>query len=375
MTQEELTNYAYQVSNRFDKINTVYIEELSKQIKEIGELTPSQLDKVVQLSKMSENLDKINQMLAIASSVTVKELYEVYKKVGGFAYDRYQQAYKMKTGLAKGNRTWLTSYIDAVGDLTNGTFQNLSRTTVISQTYRDTIDTACDAVLAGVDDYNGAVRKSVAQVATNGISVQYSSGVTRRIDSAVRMNVLEGVKQVNEHVRERAGREFGADGVEVSVHALCAPDHLDIQGKQFSKAEFEKVNGALKRKIATCNCHHITFPIILGISEPAYTKEELAKYRKNSTEMLDVNGSKMTRYQATQLQRRMETEMRKTKDLCIAGRTSGDSRLQERAERRLKKLRDTYTKVSSDAGLKPKWDRTYVPGYYGKQFTPKQVTI
>ena len=37
------------------------------------------------------------------------------------------------------------------------------------------------------------------------------------------------------------GQKFGADGVELSAHAICAPDHLAVQGRQFSNEEFDKM--------------------------------------------------------------------------------------------------------------------------------------
>lgn len=44
--------------------------------------------------------------------------------------------------------------------------------------------------------------------------------------------------------------QLGADGVEISAHGFCAPDHEDIQGKQMTKAEYAKWDAAPIQSIA-----------------------------------------------------------------------------------------------------------------------------
>ena len=92
---------------------------------------------------------------------------------------------------------------------------------------------------------------------------------------------------------------MGPDGVEISAHMLCAEDHLPYQGRQFSLEEFERLNQTLRRPIAKgiWNCSHVAEPIVLGISEPAYTEEELAEYRRSSLEQVTIDGKTRSRYQ------------------------------------------------------------------------------
>ena len=93
--------------------------------------------------------------------------------------------------------------------------------------YRDAVDVAITSVQAGVTDYNSAIRRTMKTAAQDGLRVKYpNSGLTRRLDSAVRQNVLDGVRAVNNDVLRQLGNEYGADGVEISAHALCATDHL-----------------------------------------------------------------------------------------------------------------------------------------------------
>lgn len=381
----DLTDYAYIVSARFEAINTHYIKLMAKQIKEIGKLSPSNLFRLQQMSKMQQNIDSIEYMLAQETGKTLDELDKVLELSGLSVYKDAYELYVAHNRIQvpfKQNQNMM-NYIRSVQSLTHNTFMNMSNTTVIFEPYRNLVDVAIDAVTNGIDSYNNIIHKQLTDStlqsnlrnADEGLKVTYASGLTRRLDSAVRMNVLEGVRQVNNGIREKAGEEFGADGVEVSAHALCARDHIDIQGKQFSKKEFELRNEELRRHISTCNCKHYTFPIILGVSKPTYTDKELKQYKANSEKPVNINGREMTKYQATQAQRNMETAIRKQKDKYIFADTMGDTEMAEKIKNNINQLQSQYNSISQQAGLSPKMDRTYVPGYTGKQVKPKSIKL
>lgn len=385
ISEADLTDYAYIVSARFDAINTHYIKLMAKQIKEIGKLSPSNLFRLQQMSKMQQNIDSIEYMLAQETGKTLDELDKVLELSGLSVYKDAYELYVAHNRIQvpfKQNQNMM-NYIRSVQSLTHNTFMNMSNTTVIFEPYRNLVDVAIDAVTNGIDSYNNIIHKQLTdstlqsnlRYTDEGLKVTYASGRTRRLDSAVRMNVLEGVRQVNNGIREKAGEEFGADGVEVSAHALCARDHIDIQGKQFTKKEFELRNEELRRHISTCNCKHYTFPIILGVSKPTYTDEELKQYKANSGKPVNINGKEMTKYQATQAQRNMETAIRKQKDKYIFADTMGDTEMAEKIKNNINQLQSQYNSISQQAGLSPKMDRTYVPGYTGKQVKPKSIKL
>jgi hypothetical protein len=95
---------------------------------------------------------------------------------------------------------------------------------------------------------------------------------------------------------------------------MCAEDHAPYQGRQFSNAEFARIQGGLERPIAKgMNCRHQTFPIIMGVSKPSYSDKQLMEYREQSNRKVTVAGKTMTAYEFTQRQRRMETSVRKLK--------------------------------------------------------------
>lgn len=228
--------------------------------------------------------------------------------------------------------------------------------------YRKAVNKAVQAVQSGNVDYFTQIRKTVEELG-GGMKVVYPSGYSRRLDSAMRMNVLDGVREVNFNIREQQGKEFGADGYEISVHGLSAPDHVNIQGKQYSLEEYKQLNESLKRPIGTLNCHHFATPIILGISEADFTDKQLNEYAEKSNKIHDVNGKQLTGYETTQEQRKYELKLRKLKERQMALQRVGDNRGAKRVQQDIQQTESDYEKFSKKVGLRTKPRRASVPLY------------
>ena len=105
---------------------------------------------------------------------------------------------------------------------------------------------------------------------------------------------------------------------------VCAEDHLHVQGKQYSKKEFERVNSSLDRPIGEYNCRHFVFRIVLGVNQPSYTRSQLRQLEQESLSKVEYEGNTYTKYEATQVQRKLETAIRQQKDNQIIARASGN---------------------------------------------------
>lgn len=366
LTPEQITARSYVISQHFEKVNTEYIKLMAKHIKEIGELTDTDKHRLSILARTSHDTEKITKMLAQETGKALQETYELYEECGLSEYEGTEVYFKHNniTQIPFAENMVIMNWLNSVGRSTAQTFVNLANTTVIQKSYKDAIDEAVVAVSAGLDDYKSQLRKIIKNN-VNGARVQYASGITRRLDSAARMNILDGVRSVNNGVRYYSGLQFGADGVEVDAHGLCAPDHLDIQGRQFSIKEFEFKNEHLRRKISTCNCQHGISYIILGVTPPTYNEQELQDIANYSNELVDLNGKQVTRYEASQRMRQLETSMRYKKDEIVGLEAGGFDASKEKKQLNL--LRAKYREVADSASLKKRYDRVYVPGYKVKQ--------
>lgn len=363
LSQEELTETAYQISERFEKVNTFYLSKMAEQVKEIGKLDKDNMHRLQQMAKMGANIDEINAYFAQQTGLALNDIYNLYDRSAKSIYKDVAHLYAHR-GIKQVpilKNAVIQNYINSVKQLTQGTFMNMARTTVIAESYRHAIDLALDTVATGIDDYQTVMRREIIDKVGSGMRIRYTSGRTRRIDSACRMNILEGVRQINMGVRREAGKQYGADGVEIDAHGLCADDHLPYQGKQYSLKQYENLNSNLQRPIGTCNCQHGISYIILGISPPTYDTKELEQMEDYSHATVLVGNKKYTRYEASQAMRNAETNMRYKQDEIITLKKAGLDYAKQ--EEQLRQQKKTYYHLGKRAGLKVRYDRTYVPGY------------
>ena len=189
---------------------------------------------------------------------------EVYAQAARLAYESMNKYYAAKgiTQIPIEQQRAIVNFVNATASNTKNTFTSLNNTTAVGfrvmnldgtvryerfkTYYHNLVDQAISEVATGQVGYGSAVRNALKQTVDSGIRVlDYQSGYSRRLDSAMRQNVLDGVKDIAHEVARQTGEQFGADGVEVDAHNYCAPDHLPFQGKQFKKSEFEDIQNSL----------------------------------------------------------------------------------------------------------------------------------
>lgn len=373
--------------NRFNQYNTKVLEKLGEAIKKFDGVSPSTAHKIAQQLKYGTDIDDLIAELSELSGKSIKDIEEAFDLVAeenvAFA-EVYAKAKNMEFVDYRNNEQ-LQRLVKGIARETNATFRNISRAKAIGfvlkdengnkifknlkKTYNDLIDEAVFNVTTGTSDYQSSMRGVMKQLADSGVKIHeekvgYKSGYNVRIDSAVRQNVLTGVRQVNLEVQKQVGRDFGADGVEISAHSPCAEDHLHIQGKQYSNKEFARLNGDLERPIGEYNCRHFVFSIVLGVNQPSYTQKMLDKMNKESRSIIEYEGNKYTKYEATQVQRKLETAIRKEKDRQIIARASGDKDGVGIAQSNISTLTSKYNDFSKSAGLDTYKNRLAVSGYH-----------
>lgn len=372
--------------NRFNQYNTKVLEKLGEAIKKFDGISPTNAHKIAQQLKYGTDIDDLIEELSKLSGKSIKDIEETFDLVAKenveFA-EVYAKAKNMEFVDYKDNDQ-LKRLVKGIAGETNATFKNISQAKAIGfvlkdadgnkifknlkKTYNDLIDEAVFNVTTGTTDYQSAMRSVMKQLADSGVKIHeekvgYKSGYNVRIDSAVRQNVLTGIRQVNLEVQKQVGRDFGADGVEISAHSPCAEDHLPIQGKQYSNAEFKKLNASLERPIGEYNCRHFVFSIVLGVNQPSYSNKMLNQMNRESQSIIEYEGKKYTAYEATQVQRKLETAIRKEKDRQIIARASGDKDGVSIAQQNITTLTHKYNDFSKNAGIDTYKNRLAVSGY------------
>ena len=114
----------------------------------------------------------------------------------------------------------------------------------------------------------------------------------------------------------------------------------------------------MERPIGTLNCQHFVTPIVLGVSKPVYTRKDLEDINRRSSERIEYKGQKMSRYEASQKQRQMETAIRYAKDERDAMVAAGDKLGATQARKKSASLSAEYKRFCEQAGLTPRPERT-----------------
>lgn len=362
------------IAKNMEALNQYVVERICKRIKQIGTITPSDAHRLRSaIEYAGADLQAIQKELERITGLNAKALESMFEDVAEENVDfanTYYKARGMETLKDYTENAALRSFVEAAKRTAADGVTNLSSTTMIGfksgkrllplrEYYIQVVDKAITFAQTGTVDYYTAMRSTVKEMARSGLRrATFDSGYSRRLDSQVRMNLLDGVRQLNMAMLEQTGKEFGADGVEISAHALCAPDHQRIQGKQYSLAEFERLNRSLERPIGELNCHHFTTPIVLGVSKPVYSASELREINKRSNAKVEYKGKTYTRYEASQRQRQMETAIRYAKDERDACVAAGDKLGATQARKKSAALTAEYKRFSDAVGLTKRMERT-----------------
>lgn len=381
---------------RINKANIFFYKKIGSALRQIKELTPSQAHQLVEILKYGGNYEEIVRQIAKYTDLNIQDIdniFNSYAKRDQLFYEKFYKyrnipfvpftentALKMQTrALANIVKNEMYNYTRAnlLGFTINGEFMNLK------DTYNYVLDEALLNISQGKETFDSSIRRILKDIGGSGLkTVDYKSGRQVRLDSTVRMHLKSELRELHNELQKIYGEEFGADGVEISVHENPADDHENVQGRQFSNEEFNKLqNGGVAidykgkaysldhddngshRPISQMNCYHYIFSIVLGVSKPTYTDEELQKKIDDNNKGFILDGKHYSLYEGTQLQRQLERAIREQKDIQILAKSSGDMELVGTAQSNITKLTQKYKELSQISGLPTKMKRLTVSGY------------
>lgn len=426
MINEELQEKLLSVfDKRFQDYNTKVLEELGNVIKQFKDLTPSQAYSLAQQLKYNNTVKDLLNELSKISGLSVKDLKAILEKVAkeniGFA-DVYYKARGLETPIYSENKA-LQRLVSSVYNISGAEFKNIAKSTGfrllgdngepllldIDETYKYVIDKCVFAVSQGKETYQQSMRSALKQLSDSGVRrIDYANNYSRRIDSSVRMNVLDAVREVSNQSQMLFGEEFDYNAVEVSHHSNSAPDHsnndiengkFDIDGHQFVKLDilkeqikngiekeitlkdidevnhrvkckgkwhydFDYINNNLNRPVSTMSCYHYIFSIVLGVSRPQFTDKQLEEDKKKNNDGFEFEGKHYTFYEGEQLLNRIALEIRKSKDTQIMAKSSGDDDLILSSQTKITQLTTKYKQIVKVSGLPNKLaSKGWVQGY------------
>lgn len=333
---EKLEEYAHKIYARYEYFNNYTLETIARRIKATGKLSAHDQQALKNITDITGDMKAITKKLAEITRMNVSDIEKLYTQVVSDGVNTYKPLYNfrdMKFVPFEENdfaqqlvRNWARETV--------GTMLNLSQTKALcfdkldfdgnvigsiplKGAFEQAISEAVQAISRGTVDFNTAMAKTVERLGGSGVKVAYGSGVNRSLSAMIRQNLLYGAKQAAQSYDQHVGDLLNCDGFEVDAHAGCRPTHEFMQGQMYSYDGEKTVDGVTYEdgtKALTAlkdyGCLHFKTDVILGVSSPRYSPEELERIHRETTELIEYNGKKKTLYEWKQTQRGLERAIR-----------------------------------------------------------------
>lgn len=396
---EQQESFVDEYGDRIAEWELFAVALICKELGRIGKMTPEQAKKYDAEKETKKNEKIILSALTTAVLLNIKDLPKTYTSLFDKWHKGNEYMYKYRgvpfvdvadnKGLQKIINSQTRTQAKEIKELFGmNEFWQIKKTKAIKLldangkpvAFREQIlksfDEASKLVIDGKTDFYSAMRKTVLDLGGSGARVDYGTviiddkprRITRRLDTVVRQNMLYNGKMASREYNKQIGRELGTDGIEIDVHANSRPSHRFMEGKQYAKGHGVTVNGVYyegaidkgvyDRLYVDYNCQHYETDIILGVSEPRYSLEELARLKAETEKQYEINGITKDSYGWSQALRNLESDTRNAKDQINALKAFGNSEPQiADLNKKIKAYRQKYNEICNITGIKPDYRR------------------
>lgn len=362
LTPEYLNDIEFNdVVRLYNKLNIEITADIISRISIMDDITAVSKEqmKILLQTNGTEIFNEALEKTSLLTRETKNALKLLFKNMAKEDMQGYEELYEYREKPFKLSETQYNILNQGLKQ-TNKTLKNMTNTIAFQsqQAYVNAVDEAYMKVISGAFDYTSAINTAVQQLADKGITLKDKLGRNIQLETAVRRNVLSGIHTTANNINRNIETELGCDGYEVTAHLGARPSHAEEQGKQFavSKKDAGKYGLELWSDVAELweeyNCRHSYFGIILGVSEPVYTNNELEKF-KNAT--VTLNGKQVPYYKATQRQRQFESDIRNTKRSIQTLDKAGIDSSNQRSK--LRQLQMKQTAFCKETGLEKDYSR------------------
>lgn len=378
-----------ELAELFRGLEDTLLDEICSRLALKDQLNEVTVQAIRALRSHGIDLEDIEKAIRKTTGISEKKLKELLDDV----VERNQRYYTDLIDLAHVTQPeTLVSVEDtwAIYEQTKQTMRNLTRSmgflvdagrTMLppAKAYQWALDNATMQIQSGAISYNQAIKSSVQQLAGGLKVVNYESGHVDHIDVAVRRAVMTGVNQICDQYTNQSAEYLETRYFEVPAHSGARDkpgtspwsSHKDWQGKVYYQSEsgepdplglyddlVETTGYGYVDGLTGANCRHHKYPYVPGVSERTYTDEQLEHIDDGLGCTFD--GKTYTAYEATQMQRRIERQIRAQKKLRNAYKEAGLSEDVTAANIKLRRLNAEYSRFSKAAGLPEQPERTKV---------------
>ena len=378
LTPEQIDGLRARMEDIAQPIIDWLLADLAERVAEAGKMTSTAAYEAYRAKALGASERELKKFLKKQLGISNREVRRLLRAAARFSSE--DDFDRVGVWATEAQRESLEQMTQAAIQLATKDFTNLTQTMgmvdcitgrplPLQDAYRQAMDFAFEQIFTGAADYETAIRQATRKLADRGVvAIDYASGVSTELGAAVRRNMMGGMGLLVEQITQANHDALGCDGWEISAHAASAPDHEPYQGRQYSDAEYTRLNEEiLKRRIGTLNCGHYPSPIILGVNSPQYTEAELEEFRRANAEGITYEGRHYTAYETTQRRNRFESAIRRQKRRVLVSEKNGDAD-QLLADRiKLTRLNQEYSKFCKAADLKTRPQRLQQDGFGRRQ--------
>ena len=316
LTQGDFINIEKQAAALYESLELEIIEEIATRIAKVGYANTVVLNDIQIAQEMGALYTDIISLVAKYNNTSYEEVAKIFEEAGAKTLSRDDFIYK-EAGLnpvpIKQSRPIMQT-MSATIEKTAGNLQNLVMTTAnTAQTqFYNAMNMAYMEITTGVKSYSKSILDAIDNISSEGTSIMYPSGHKMSLESAVRMNIITGVNQTCGKLQELRADEVGCDLMEITAHSGARPSHMSWQGKIVSRSgkkgylSLQDIGYGTATGFKGVNCRHDWYPYYEG-SARTYTQEQLDDWKN---EKVIYNGKEYSKYDATQIQRKMERQIR-----------------------------------------------------------------
>lgn len=319
LTSQDFNILEKQASKLYGDLEFEIIQEIAERIANVGYANTVVHNDVIILQEMGVLYQDVIDMVARYNETNIGQIEDIFKEAGIKSLKRDDTIYKIAGLNPKGLNDSMVQLLEATARKTHNNLKNLTMTTATTSQnqFLNAMNKAYLEVSTGVKSYSQSIVDTIKEISKQGAYIEYPSGQHRSMESAVRTNIITSVNQTSGKLQELRAEEMDWDLVEVSAHGGARPEHAEWQGKVYSLrgetkgyktleegCEYGSVTG-----LCGVNCRHTFFPYYKG-SAKTYTNKELTSL-KNET--VEYNGKKIKKYDASQIQRKLERNIRQNK--------------------------------------------------------------
>lgn len=336
-SKDEVYRVANEIAKDYDKLDDKYREKLGERIAYLKKLDRKKAVDYWMLLSWKEDIDDILDEYKKLNKKNRKKVYSLISQTADYVVS--------ESPITEKETEKETNYIF---DKYNAFMDTMMQYEVLFGDYETVIRKSANGfnISRDVSEFPGLVHKS--------------AGIKRDVSNVVRSLVLWAIKGTNLKLSEKAVEKGWANGYEIDYHENPRPSHAYMGGKQFVCGEDRVINGryfesferVAEPRLNDPNCLHFKWAIICGVTPPKHSDEELDLLNAKDAQKVKFEGTEYTKYDASQVQRRYENEVRKSKKTITLAKKAGEKAIVEREKAKIKRIKAKYDKISDAFDLK-----------------------